>query len=74
MSLQVMPAFLDDLPNRIWLYLPFHDLPKQAGPTLRHQGDEICSRLGVIVPFQANGATVIFTRIKSQGWFWVMGK
>jgi hypothetical protein len=43
---------------------PLQDLPKQARPIRRHQGDEIRPGLGVIVTLQANGAAVALARVE----------
>ena len=49
---QIVPTFVDDPPCVIKRHLPVQDVAKQALPVVSADGDEICSRLAVVVAAQ----------------------
>ena len=52
----IIPAFLHNLTSLIQLHLPIHHLTKQFLTLPCNHGDEIRTRLGVVISLQADGS------------------
>jgi len=62
------PARSKNMPHVTQPHLAIHNASKQTCPILRHDGDEIRPRLGVVVPFQADGTTVMLLEVIPHGY------
>ena len=57
------PTLLGPFPTFIDPHFPVYNFTKQTCAIVRHDGDEIGTRPGVIVSLQTNGLTVVFREI-----------
>lgn len=62
-SIQLIPPSVYHSPGIVSVHCSIHDFSEQAGMRLRADGDEIRSRLGIIVPIEADAAPMVFFRI-----------
>jgi len=63
---QFVPHVLNHLTCIVQSHLTIHHLAKQTRPILRADGDEIRTRLAVVVTFQSNAATMKAFGVKSH--------
>jgi len=56
------PHSFDHLPGIVDDHFPIADLPEKILASLRHNGDKISARQGIIIFFQANGMPVQWIR------------
>ena len=54
------PTLLCHFSTFIYPHIPIYNFTKQTCAIVRHDGDEIGTRPGVIVSLQTNGLTVVF--------------
>lgn len=64
---QIEPCALCDLTKLIQYHFAVDDLAKYTFAPMRHDGDIIRARLGIIVSLQSNGMTVVNFGIKFHG-------
>lgn len=75
------PFLSDDTANVIQTHLPFADIAKPTLLLVGAKGNKICTRLSIVVSFQADRTTMMLLRVKLHdergwrcqgvGWMWL---